>query len=111
MIPLAAMSIAIVHRRYTNGVASPENGVENCGLKNVETAGPMMAADMITAPVRPTAFRRRPLPVSTSALTGAALCTASMDTPLDLSSGESDVRHLMFGWQPTGGRGPVSSPR
>src|SRR6185437_8064677 len=63
MIPLAVMSIATVHRRYTKGVASPLNGVENCGLKNVETAGPMMAADMMTAPGRPTALaRRRTLP-------------------------------------------------
>src|SRR3954471_340048 len=60
MIPLALMRIASRQTRYTNGVAAPENGVENCGLKNVETAGPMMAADMITAPVRPTALRRRP---------------------------------------------------
>src|SRR4051812_23656798 len=33
--------------------------MENWGLKNVETAGPMIAADMITAPVRPVASRRR----------------------------------------------------
>src|SRR4051795_6517223 len=59
MIPVAAISSAIVQARYTNGVASPLNGIENCGLKNVETAGPMIAADMITAPVRPTALRRR----------------------------------------------------
>jgi hypothetical protein len=32
--------------------------VENCGLKKVETAGPMMAADITTAPVKPTASRR-----------------------------------------------------
>jgi hypothetical protein len=50
------------HSRYTKGVAEPENGVEYCGLKKVETAGPMIAADMITAPTSPTEFRRRPLP-------------------------------------------------
>ena len=40
----------------------PENGIENCGLKKVETAGPMIAADMITAPVSPTALRRNRAP-------------------------------------------------
>src|SRR3954449_4370721 len=57
-MPEAAIRITIRQIKYTNGVAAPENGVENCGLKNVETAGPMMAAPMITAPVRPTALRR-----------------------------------------------------
>src|SRR3954465_5054311 len=58
-MPEAAIRIAIRQTRYTNGVASPENGIENCGLKNVETAGPMIAADITTAPVAPTASRRR----------------------------------------------------
>jgi hypothetical protein len=31
MMPLAAMSIATVHSRYTNGVASPENGWRTAG--------------------------------------------------------------------------------
>src|SRR5262245_798171 len=60
MMPLAASSIAMTQTTYTNGVAAPENGVENCGLKNVETAGPMIAADITTAPTAPTALRRRP---------------------------------------------------
>src|SRR3954464_3775346 len=59
-MPEAAIRIAIRQIKYTNGVAAPENGVENCGLKNVETAGPMIAADMITAPTGPTAPRRKP---------------------------------------------------
>jgi hypothetical protein len=58
--------------------------VENCGLKNAETAGPMIAADMITAPVGPTALRRRTPPLSTAALTGTPLGTVSMDTHLIL---------------------------
>src|ERR1700722_2542544 len=58
-MPLAEIRIAIRQARYTNGVASPENGVENCGLKNVETPGPMIAADITTAPASPTALRRR----------------------------------------------------
>ena len=61
MMPLAASSMAMTHTTYTNGVAAPENGVENCGLKKVETAGPMIAADMMTAPTVPTAPRRRPM--------------------------------------------------
>src|SRR3954454_18451929 len=59
-MPEAAIRIAIRQTRYTNGVAAPEKGMENCGLKNVETAGPMIAADMITAPTGPTTFLRRP---------------------------------------------------
>src|ERR1043165_3934753 len=69
-MPEAAIRIAIRQIRYTNGVAAPENGVENCGLKNVETAGPMIAADMITAPVSPTALRRN---CGTAGMRGAAV--------------------------------------
>lgn len=36
--------------KYTKGVAGPENGVENWGLKKVETPGPIIAADMMIAP-------------------------------------------------------------
>src|SRR6218665_521785 len=60
MTPLATMSVTTSVARWTNGVAYPENGVENCGLKNVDTAGPIMAADMITVPPKPTEFRRSP---------------------------------------------------
>src|SRR6218665_1465155 len=60
MTPLATMSVTTSVARETNGVAYPENGVENCGLKNVDTAGPIMAADMITVPPKPTEFRRSP---------------------------------------------------
>src|SRR6218665_3408480 len=60
MTPLATMSVTTSVARETNGVAYPENGGENCGLKKVETAGPIMAADMITVPPKPTEFRRSP---------------------------------------------------
>src|ERR1041384_5718667 len=59
MMPLAASSMAMTQTTYTNGVAAPENGVENCGLKKVDTAGPMMAADMMTAPPSPMALAGR----------------------------------------------------
>ncbi|MBU6450077.1 MAG: hypothetical protein KGQ26_10710, partial [Rhodospirillales bacterium] len=52
--------------------AGPENGVENCGLKKVETAGPMIAADMMTAPASPTELDLRlackGVPASVSAI-------------------------------------------
>jgi hypothetical protein len=50
MMPLAAIRIATRQTKYTKGVAGPENGVENWGLKKVETPGPIIAADMMTAP-------------------------------------------------------------
>ena len=58
MTPLATTSMTTMPSTKTNGVAAPALAAATCGLKYTDTAGPMRAADMITAPPRPTAFLR-----------------------------------------------------
>ncbi|GAA3481944.1 hypothetical protein GCM10018966_064760 [Streptomyces yanii] len=48
----------------TKGVAAPAWAATSWGLKYTETAGPMSAADMTTAPPRPMAPRFRPVGAS-----------------------------------------------
>src|ERR1044071_2025827 len=94
MIPLAASSMAITHTTYTNGVAAPENGVENCGLKNVETAGPMIAADMTTAPTGATALRRSPTWAA-----GLSCVRAAIRLRLPVEAGQARRRARCIMWE------------
>ena len=64
MMLLARTSMTTSASTKTNGVAAPAVEATTCGLKYTDTAGPMSAADMMTAPPKPTALVRRAVPAA-----------------------------------------------
>ena len=56
MMPLAVMRIAIRHSKGDEWRRRTRKRGRDRGLKKVDIVGAMMAADMMTAPPRPTAF-------------------------------------------------------